>query len=243
MILVCSSCAARYLAPDAAFAEGGRRVRCARCRREWWVEPLPIERDASDPEASSPAIEEETKASESGDSVEAGVTASMPPQLPALVKEISVWQKKVLYLLLLLALGVGSLLWPILDREPIVKTFPQLRGFYEMLHLHVKHSGGGLVFDQVKSELRSDGGAMWLYVDGVIHNTTDEMQLIPDIKARALGPDRHILQSWWVEAPASAIPPGGETPFHTRVIPSLQRTVESVYLEFYARNERGDVVR
>jgi len=138
-------------------------------------------------------------------------------------------------------LFILALLWPILDRQPIVKAIPQLRGLYEALDLHIKRTGEGLVFDQVKSELKYDGGTMWLFIDGVIHNATPELQLIPDIKARALGPDRHIIQSWWVEPPAATIAPGGEVPFHTQIAAPMQRTIESVYLEFYARDEKSDV--
>ena len=128
-----------------------------------------------------------------------------------------------------------------MDRDVIIKAFPGLRDFYEYLGLHVEHSGAGLMFDHVKSELKYDGGTMKLYVEGVVHNTTSETQFIPDIKARALGPDRRIIQSWWVEAPAATVAAGGDVPFHTEIASPMRRTIEDVYLEFYSRDEIGNV--
>jgi predicted Zn finger-like uncharacterized protein len=229
MILECPSCRAKYLVQAAVFAQGGRQVRCARCKHAWHA-TLPTTVDVFVASEATP----EAPLSPPSDSL------TVSANLPAVIAN-PLWKKLTLRVVLWTLLAVGAVLWPILDRDPIVKAFPILRGTYETLHLHVKRSGDGLIFDQVKSELRYDGGTMWLFVDGVIVNTTSEVKLLPDIKARAIGPDRHIIQSWWVEAPTATIAPGGEVPFHTQVAASMQRTIESVYLEFYAREEKGDV--
>ena len=39
MILTCPSCTTRFSAPDAAFAEGARKVRCSQCKHAWRQEP------------------------------------------------------------------------------------------------------------------------------------------------------------------------------------------------------------
>ena len=247
MILECPSCRAKYLVQIGLLAQGGRQVRCARCKHEWHAElPTTIDVYEAAPEL-EPTAATEASSVEGDPAAEAASafrTASEPERdsanLPAVVGDRG-WRRsawRIFGVVLLVSLAV---LWPILDRQPIVKAIPELRGFYEFLHLHISRSGNGLVFDQVKSELKYDGGTMWLNIDGVIHNTTSELQLIPDIKSRALGPDRHIIQSWWVESPAATIAPGGEVPFHTQVVAPMQRTVESVYLEFYAREEKSDV--
>ena len=39
MILTCPSCSTRFSAPDAAFADGARKVRCSQCKHAWLQEP------------------------------------------------------------------------------------------------------------------------------------------------------------------------------------------------------------
>jgi hypothetical protein len=133
--------------------------------------------------------------------------------------------------------------WPVLDRQQIAEVIPALKGAYEFLGLPINHTGAGLVFNQVKSEIKYDSGMMRLVVDGIVHNTTDDMQIIPDIKARALGPDSHIIQSWWVPAPAATVAAGGDVPFHTEVNASTQKTIDDVYLEFYPQDEKGNAAQ
>ena len=245
MILECPSCSAKYLVQIGLLAQGGRQVRCARCKHEWHA-VLPTTIDVYTPPPEPEATPEVT--SEDTVPVTEPISSSQPEEggenttanLPAVISGRG-WRRQAFRVVGVVVLVLLSILWPILDRQPIVKAIPELWGVYEFFHLHIKRSGDGLVFDQVKSELGYDGGTEWLYITGVIHNNTAELQLIPDIKARALGPDRHIIQSWWVEAPAATIAPGGEVPFHTRIAAPMQRTTESVYLEFYAREEKGDV--
>ncbi len=254
MILECPSCRARYLVPVEAFAAGGRKVRCARCKHEWhatkpnsidvFTPPVPLAAPiAAAPVAPVPPpapVEKVLSQSPASAAAVPHAPVIHIPNLPALIKgkKVPLWLKKVI-------LGLGVLMavlsLPLYYHETIVKHVPALSGLYETFGLTVAHSGKGLVFEQVKSELRYDGGTMKLFVDGVIHNTTDEIQLIPDIKARALGPDKAIIQSWWVRAPAPSVDAGADAPFHTEIAASMERTIEDVYLEFTAEDEKPDV--
>lgn len=42
MLLVCPSCATRYVVPDTAIGVSGRQVRCASCRHSWFQEGAPL---------------------------------------------------------------------------------------------------------------------------------------------------------------------------------------------------------
>jgi predicted Zn finger-like uncharacterized protein len=235
MILDCPSCRTRYLVQIGLFASGGRHVRCVRCRHEWHA-TLPTHIDVFVPVQLPPDYHHvpENK-SGAGEAPSSQGAASYP--LPAVIKN---WNSRRTAKTVSIAVGVLVVLvvFPILMRQQIVNKFPDLRSFYESISFDIDHSGKGLVFDQVTSELKYDGGTMRLVVDGVVHNSTDEIQLIPDIKARALGPDRDIIQSWWVPAPAGSVDPGKDVPFHTEVNAPMKRTIENVYLEFYAQDEQ-----
>jgi len=236
MILECPSCRARYLTPPGLFAHGARQVRCARCKHEWHA-TLPTTIDVF---VAPPAVEAEVTPPSPLSTSPQNPMARVIPNLPAVIRNSQI-KKYLLRAAGIFCAAVVLLAWPILDRQPIIKAFPSLRLFYSGLGLHVPHSGEGLIFDQVKSEIRYDSGTMKLYIDGVVHNTTPDTQLIPDIRARALGPDRHIIQSWWVEAPAATVSAGGDVPFHTEIVSTMQQTTEDVYLEFYSRDEQSDV--
>ena len=244
MILECPSCSARYLVQIGLFAQGGRRVRCARCKHEWHA-VLPTSIDVVIPPADFTSISDYTFSSASasppmGDKSKSQTKASgSTPNLPAVIKK---WNfRKGLRLFLYAVLASALIALPILEHEPIVKTFPILRGFYDFLGVPLSPIWDGLVFNEVKSELKYDSGTMKLCVDGKIHNLTTDEQLIPDIKARALGPDGVTIQSWSVDAPAATIDPNGDIPFHTEVASPMEHTIEDVNLEFYLRDKKANV--
>jgi predicted Zn finger-like uncharacterized protein len=199
------------------------------------------------PDAAKPAPEkkpEEKPAASEAPAQHAAedTTPKFITNLPVIIKKIN-WKKNAAKAAAGFAIIFVLLAWPVLDREPIVKAFPSLRGFYESFGLSIPKTGAGLIFDKVSSELRYDSGTMKLFVDGVIHNSTSETQFIPDIKAAARGADQSVIQSWWVDAPAVTIPGGGEVPFHTEIGATTQRTIEDVYLEFTARDEKHDAAQ
>jgi hypothetical protein len=120
----------------------------------------------------------------------------------------------------------------VLERQPIAKALPGLKGVYKAMGLSLPVDWEGLIFEEVKSELKYDSGTMRLYVDGTIHNTTPDIKIIPDIRARALGADKSVIQSWWVDAPAPTLDPDGRISFHTEVASPMERTIEDVSLDF-----------
>jgi predicted Zn finger-like uncharacterized protein len=237
MILECPSCGARYLVQIGLFAQGGRKVRCARCKNEWHVklpssvdvivsspDYAPITADAPDPP--SPTLSSRPP------------PLNRPtPNLPAVIEK-RVFTKGSWILMGLAFLAALLVMGSIWGRQSIVRALPGLRGSYSAVGLSIVPEWEGLIFDEVKSELKYDSGTMRLFVDGVLRNASEEMKKVPDIKAQALGADKSVIQSWLVDAPTATIEPWGMVPFHTDVATPMERTIEDVYLEFTPRREK-----
>lgn len=241
MILECPSCRTRYLVHIGLFAQGGRRVRCANCKNEWQVKlPATVDVILSAP-APMPPPQGASLSSFSSRPPPLGgpdATANKPtPNLPAVINKKL--PQKVVWALYALAVLIAIFVFgSVLGRYSIVKAVPALRGSYNAVGLSVLPEWDGLIFDEVKSELKYDSGTMKLFVDGDVRNATEEIKKLPDIKAQALGPDKKVIQSWWVDAPAATIEPWGKVNFHTEVATPMERTIEDVYLEFVSRKDK-----
>jgi predicted Zn finger-like uncharacterized protein len=257
MILKCPSCHARYLVQIGLFAQGGRQVRCARCKHEWHASlPTTIDVFSAVPAAPPPLAPElqphpsafapspTAPIADTRNATSSPLTDAVRANLPAVIKRLN-WSKykekarRSAHYIAGGVLAVGLLILMSYESENIVKVLPSMGSIFASLGINVDYSSNGLTFEQVKSELRYDSGTMKLYVEGVIHNTT-QTQFIPDIKARALGADKDVIQSWWVDAPAATVSAGSDVPFHTEVVAAMKRTIEDVYLEFHAQGEKGD---
>lgn len=80
MILVCPSCATRYIVPDEAIGVNGRQVRCAACKHSWFQEGIQLKpREAP---ASAPAASHPTAAAPVGDAGLATDGAVAPQNAP-----------------------------------------------------------------------------------------------------------------------------------------------------------------
>jgi len=144
----------------------------------------------------------------------------MPPppgsNLPALREKISP------RLHLILESGAGLIVCLLLAafvllRQSVVDIWPFMEGAYESVGLHIYHYGEGLSLEKVRSELRYDGGIMKLAVEGKVHNGTQNIQEIPDIKAVAIGADGQPIQSWQIDAPGLRVFPGETMPFQSTI--------------------------
>jgi predicted Zn finger-like uncharacterized protein len=236
MILECPSCSTRYMVHIGLFAQGGRKVRCARCKHEWHVAlpstvdvfapPPDIVVPPPGPEVHSPfPIPPTCDASSSAPLPDIPDFMSKSANLPAVIKRERI-PKRLLFFagggiaaaFLLVGLSVA---WNSLNKP----RPPEWEG---------------LAFDDVKSELKYDSGTMRLFVDGQIQNMTEERINIPGIRAKALGPDKRIIQNWVVEAPAATLEAGAKISFHTEVASPMEHTIQEVNLEFVPQREKAD---
>ncbi len=223
MILECPLCHTRYLIPATLFASGSRQVRCARCAHSWRAE-LPKEINVVAPPREKP---------QPFDATPRAPLPPLPPgsNLPALPqKNVS---KKIQIAIVASMFVVTFVLtfWLVFGRQLIVKNHPRLEGLYDAIGLHIYYPGEGLSVVGVRSEMKYEEGITKLTITGKIANETEKMQIIPDLKASAIGPDSAILQSWQIDAPTATIDPHGEVPFQS-MINAPKGTVERINLNF-----------
>lgn len=243
--------------PAAVFANGPRQVRCARCSFSWLADlpaeivVMPKEEPESLPAAppsfvsqtephapvkKAPAVSE----TESSAPAEAAEISSRPEDvlpvppasnLPAIWRNPH-WRKIRIGLMIAVGLAVLGLLVDMAVSKHLFdgvrsKTTPILK----KMGLMSSPVGEGLSLQQIRSERRFEDGGMHLVLDGEIRNDSTETRPVPDIMAKALGPDRNVIESWRIEAPAATLPPGATAPFHSSIV-SPQGTVVEINMIF-----------
>lgn len=223
------------MAPIGLFAQGGRRVRCARCRYEWHV-TLPtsidvVESTAPDMPVSSPPL-----SSTAPPMPNLGTPTKPPENLPAVIEKKKYITKDALLSAIAVLAAIFMLVTVAINRG-IVKIVPGSGIVYEAV-INGRPEWDGLVFEDIISELRYDSGTMRLFVDGTIRNKSEDRIDMPDIKACALAADRSIIRSWIADGPVDKLEPGETVPFHTEIASSMERTIQDVSLEFVPRKEK-----
>jgi predicted Zn finger-like uncharacterized protein len=245
MIVSCPQCQTRFALQAAAFGGRPRQLKCGRCQHGWRQDP-PQEK----------SIESKLLAKMEGRSAAGAAALSalstllpmpgagqpcddlpyMPPFYVPLWRRLSFWIQVMIGVVALAAMLIFG-------RQTIAKLVPETRPLYAALGLHIHVSGEGLKFQDVKSELRYDSGIMRLFIDGAIFNETQKSLIIPDVIAKAVGPDRTVAQSWILAIPMSTLGPGETVAFHGAINASSKQMIESVNLQFVEPDEKKDDVK
>lgn len=194
-------------------------MRCARCKHGWKASP-PNEIDVVAPPAPEPTpIPKTTTPIPEGSNLPTLVKKSFLPDLRYVI-----WATPVICLLVLLV-------WFIVDRQHIARHWTFLEPAYNAIGLYIYYPGDGLEFDDVRSELKFDGGITKLVLDGKIKNKTKSIQKVPNIVADALGSDGMSIQSWQIDAPKATLGPEEEVTFSSSMN-APKGTVVNVTLNF-----------
>lgn len=191
MIISCPSCDSRFVVPDSALGEEGRKVRCAKCEHVWHQNPenmkIPEEQEPEIVEAESEGVEEEPiPQSVMPDTKEVTEEAPVPPA-GSMVRGIAAG---IIVFVLALALIIGL-------RSTFISSMPGTLAFYKMIGLGQNLPGEDLVFDQVAIDLlpvpEASGQDSQVYqVTGNIINLGAQKSPVPFIRAQFWNGDDEV---------------------------------------------------
>ncbi len=252
MLIVCPSCASTYTIDAEKVGAAGRRVRCAACRTEWFVdatlfamEPMG---DIDGPYPMPGLVEDEP--AWVATAVDERPVPPRPTQKPAtqrrrpgLTRRLLAAPPRVLLRLarglptdvaigLLALLAVASVL---LGREGIVRRLPQTARLYDAVGLPVNLRG--LQFRSITGELASDPAGSLLVVAGEVTNVSSRTREVPRIAVVARGPAGQSLYRWTAEPPRATLAPGETLLFRTRLA-SPPADASDVMVRFAEAGER-----
>jgi predicted Zn finger-like uncharacterized protein len=228
MILVCPECKTRYVVEASLFALGPRQVRCAKCKHGWKAE-LPNDIDVVAPPPLEPDPIPETVAPVP----EGSNLPTVTEKVPKFYFKLNLTKTQRLATMLTCAVVLVLL---VVFRQPVVNRWAFMEPIYTFAGLYVYHPGDELEFQQVRSELKYDGGVTKLVLSGKIKNKTKKSQTVPNIVADAIGPDGVAIQSWQIDAPTARLDPEAEASF-TSAINAPQGTVVNVLMNFAEAKE------
>lgn len=196
MIVSCPACESRFQVDRELLGYDGRVVRCGKCGNCWHQMP------ENDPRAA----------------VAAEPFADVPP--PPRRRSAPPARKKkgaglaVGWLLLLLVVGaVAAGGW--FERDRIVARFPQLGDVYHLLGVPVTLPGQALRLSDLTPQEHQVDGDRVLTVRGVVTNTSDRKQTLPQLRAQLLDSAGRVLAEWVFDPPQAELDAGGSTTFET----------------------------
>jgi predicted Zn finger-like uncharacterized protein len=217
MILSCPSCSTRYLIPDTAIGATGRKVRCAACGNNWFVEPPMLEllREGELPlspppasviERASPPSFAETAAPAPPATEKPGIDAFAhePPFRPR-KNPTRRWTMAALAASVLLIGGVGAI------------QYFGTPSFAARLGLPVGEVDIPLLLEVPQKPDRRllESGNELFAITGRVVNPTDTPQRVPDILAELRDAQGRVVYSWTITPPRRTLGPKATAEFNS----------------------------
>ncbi len=211
MILECTSCKARFLVDPAQVGAGGRRVRCGRCRHEWWA------RASGDDLAHGLADPVEPAAPSGSNDIR-----PLPPgsNVPALRRPPRRWGEAIGWTLFVLA--VAFLAGATFARDEMAARYPATRAVYQAFGFRLIDTGDGLQFADIVSAQRLEGGRAVVIVEGRVINASGDERIVPRLRATLYDESDLPVHAWTFTSAEARLGPGASTLFRTQS-PTPQR--------------------
>lgn len=224
MILTCPSCSARYAVPDGAIGEGGRKVRCAKCRFSWVQEapeeslapgepavpqrapePPPQVDEPPPPLSVTPEPEPEPDIEEPEEEIPpewVGENEALEEDEPHRPRRRRFWPI-VAVVAALLIVGAAAAIYAFGWAE-----IGQRLGFASANAERLAISG------RVSREPGPPNTEL-LTVTGEIRNLTEDVQRVPQIRAELLDGTGRVVYSWSIAPPRAELQPREAIAFYS----------------------------
>ncbi|RXF70845.1 zinc-ribbon domain-containing protein [Hansschlegelia zhihuaiae] len=261
MTITCPSCEASYrISPETL--GGGRKVRCARCRTQWFaspepepeliapgapeveLDPIPSLEDAHFIDAVDSVEAERQRAAPDAGQAEAAVGArrwfAPRSRLPSTAAPRRARRPsrriilKVRPVAVAAALGVAACGIVVGERVALVRAAPSLASLYAAVGLPVNVRG--LSIDELKSVEEIEEGVPLLLVTGVVRNDSREAVDVPRLRLAVTGGGDRELYAWTTVAARAKLAPGESAAFRARLA-SPPADGRGIAVRFLARRD------
>jgi predicted Zn finger-like uncharacterized protein len=228
MLIVCPSCASEYMIDPGRIGAEGRTVRCAGCKETWFVtrelDPIdgPATGNETGPERASKAAAAPFSSPDEQDIADSGLeqdeTASAQEAGRAAKGQFHSLAERGRQIAtgpLLVAASIVIVVFAVLGRSHVVRTFPGTAGLYASIGLPVNLRG--LEFRAVRSELVATGADTFLVVEGEIANISGRDAPVPPIEIAVRGAEGQMLYTWTNDPPRGTMAASDTSPFRARL--------------------------
>ena len=131
--------------------------------------------------------------------------------------------------------ALSLIIGPVLFREPLVRSVPDLASLYSTIGLDVNLRG--LTFEDINTFREIEDGSEVLVVEGLLRNVDKKTRVVPAVRLALRDEDATELYAWAVEPRTLNLEPGESTRFRARLAAPPQGASD-VVLRFVDRTTR-----
>ena len=204
MIITCPSCSAKFAVKAEAIGPEGRKVRCAKCRHDWFQDP-PL----SDTMDGSAFASPEAKPVPEGSNL---------PVVPGSATPLHI---KMAFACMALAAFVT------LSITASNSVLPHMGWYYGIMGIH---NDQGIALDKVSAIKNSEDGKNELLVKGHIVNESKSDRPIPNLEIKLLSKERKELRVVTLDSEGTTLAPGEGIDFENRIM-KLPEGVATVVMD------------
>ncbi len=206
MILTCPSCSAKFVVKAELIGTTGRKVRCAKCKHDWFQEPA----DESIAAVAAIAVPEPQQ------------TEPVPEgsNLPTHVVVVPSYIKLAFAGIAFLALFLSSIIFS-------NSILPHLSWYYSILGIHDTQ---GLALYDVSVEKVGEEKENDLLVKGRIVNESKDEKIVPIVKITVMDDGHNKIQTITLASSNEKLAPGEGVDFENR-IPKLPENVATIVMD------------
>lgn len=206
MIIVCPDCSAKFVVKAEMIGTKGRKVKCAKCKKDWFQEPDPAALEAAKDATPEPAATEPVK---EGANVPAVKDAGTP--LPIKIA----FAASIIIMIFTISLTSAH------------SILPSMSGYYSIFGIYDTRE---IALYDIKVEKIEAGKYQDLLVLGKIVNESEVVKHLPDLKIAIYNDEGDVLKSINLASDGAEIAGGEVIDFENR-IPRLPKLSDKVVMD------------